>query len=98
MTRQVGLPFAEALIAFAADDYATAYAKLQPLRGIAMRFGGSNAQRDILTLTMLHAALRGGLHQSARALAAERLVHKPHSPWARGLHSRAFAPAEGIAA
>ena len=98
MTRHIGLPFAAALIAFAAGDDATAYAKLQPLRGIASRFGGSHAQRDILTLTMLHAALRGGLHQSARALAAERLAHKPHSPWARRLHSRAFAPCEGIAA
>lgn len=51
-------------------------------RGIAQRFGGSHAQRDILTLTALHAALRGGLASTAEAIAAERLAHKPQSPWA----------------
>lgn len=89
MTRQVGLPVAEALMAFEAGDYEIAVDKLAPVRGLAQRFGGSHAQRDVLSLTMLHAALRGGWTGAAEALAAERLAHKPHSPWARNLGQQA---------
>ena len=46
---------------------------------------------SLLTLTMLHAALKGGLKPVADALAAERLAHKPESPWARKLSRRAQA-------
>ena len=45
----------------------------------------------VLTLTMLHAAIRGGMKRVADALAAERLAHKPESPWARTLSRRAQA-------
>ncbi|MGH6949734.1 MAG: tetratricopeptide repeat protein, partial [Vitreimonas sp.] len=55
----------------------------------AHRFGGSHAQRDILSLTALHAALRGGLAPAAEAFAAERLMHKPQSPWAGRLARQA---------
>jgi tetratricopeptide (TPR) repeat protein len=89
MTRAVGLPVAEALVAFDSGDYAQALEKLAAVRGIAQRFGGSHAQRDILSLTMVHAALRGGLIPAAEALAAERAMHKPKSPWARALRRKA---------
>jgi hypothetical protein len=62
---------------------------LLAVRGVAQRFGGSHAQRDVLTLTALHAALRGGLRGAAEALGAERISHKPESPWARRLARRA---------
>lgn len=89
MTRTVGLPLAEAFFAFESGRYGECVEKIVATRGIAQRFGGSHAQRDILTLTALHAALRGGLRQTAEALAAERLAHKPHSPWAGRLARRA---------
>ena len=89
MTRAVGMPLAEAFVAFDAGRYAETVEKIGAVRGIAQRFGGSHAQRDILTLTVLHAALRGGMKQSAEALAAERVAHKPESPWARNLAQRA---------
>ena len=89
MTRAIGLPLAEAFVAFDAGKHVEAVEKIGAVRGIAQRFGGSHAQRDILTLTMLHAALRGGLKPVAEALAAERLAHKPQSPWALGLARRA---------
>ena len=57
MTRAVGLPLAEAFVAFDAGRYAETVEKIGAVRGIAQRFGGSHAQRDILTLTVLHAAL-----------------------------------------
>ena len=89
MTRAVGLPLAEAFVAFDSGKNTEAVEKIGAVRGIAQRFGGSHAQRDVLTLTMLHAALRGGMKPVAEALAAERLAHKPQSPWARGLARRA---------
>ena len=89
MTRKVGLPLAEAFIAFEAGRYGEAVEKIMATRGIAQRFGGSHAQRDVLTLTALHAALRGGLASTAEAIAAERLAHKPQSPWAGRLARQA---------
>jgi hypothetical protein len=91
MTRAVGLPLAEAFVAFGNGRYATCAEGVLAVRGIAQRFGGSHAQRDILSLTALHAALRGGLTQTAEALASERLLHKPHSPWAGRLAARVRA-------
>jgi tetratricopeptide (TPR) repeat protein len=89
MTRAVGLPLGEAFLAFDSGRYAETVQKIAAVRGIAQRFGGSHAQRDILSLTALHAALRGGLKQTAEAFASERVVHKPESPWARNLAERA---------
>ncbi len=66
----------------ALEKYNQALDLIHLYRGVAQRFGGSHAQRDILTLTALHAALRGNLRTDAEALTAERLAHKPHSPWA----------------
>ncbi len=91
ITRAVGLPLAEGFAAFGAGRYAEAAAKILAVRSIAQRFGGSHAQRDILTLTALHAALRGGLTATAEAISAERLHHKPLSPWARRLSDQASA-------
>jgi hypothetical protein len=91
MTRKVGLPLAEAFVAFEAGRYGECVEKIASVRGIAQRFGGSHAQRDILSLTALHAAIRGGLAATAEAFAAERLAHKPQSPWAGRLARRARA-------
>jgi tetratricopeptide (TPR) repeat protein len=89
MSRAVGIPLGEAFLAFDTGRYAEAVETIASVRGIAQRFGGSHAQRDVLSLTALHAALRGGLKQSAEAFASERVVHKPESPWARNLAERA---------
>jgi hypothetical protein len=98
MTRAVGLPLAEAFVAFDAGRYGECVDKIMAVRGLAQRFGGSHAQRDILTLTALHAALRGGMAETAQALAAERLAHKPQSPWAGRLARQARELAERRAA
>jgi tetratricopeptide (TPR) repeat protein len=89
MSRAVGIPLGEAFLAFDMGRYGETVETIAAVRGIAQRFGGSHAQRDILSLTALHAALRGGLKQSAEAFASERVVHKPESPWARNLAERA---------
>jgi hypothetical protein len=98
MTRKVGLPAAEAFVAFEAGRYAECVEKIAALRGVAQRFGGSHAQRDILTLTALHAAIKGGMRATADAFVAERLAHKPQSPWADRLARLARSVSEKAAA
>jgi hypothetical protein len=58
------------------------------VRGIAHRFGGSHAQRDVIDLTLVESAFRSDAHDLAKALAAERIALKPASPLARLLADR----------
>ena len=58
------------------------------MRDIAHRFGGSHAQRDLITLTLIEAALRNGQPNRARHFIAERLVHKPQGRWGLRLADR----------
>lgn len=81
MTREVGLPFAQALVSFGSGSYEDAVKRLLPIRTIANRFGGSNAQRDLVHLTLVEAALRSGQLKLTRALVAERTQLKPSSPF-----------------
>jgi hypothetical protein len=79
-----------AIKAFGEAHYAECVRKLRAVRGIAQRFGGSHAQRDIVSLTLVEAALRGGQARLARALAAERTDVKPSSPFNWRLTGRAL--------
>ncbi len=81
MTRDIGLPVARAIQAFGNGDYATATDLLLPVRAYANRFGGSHAQRDVLTRTLIEAALRAGQYSAARAVCNERTAAKPKSPF-----------------
>lgn len=87
MSRDVGLPLAEALIAFAESRYERVVEVLWSLRLTAHAFGGSNAQRDIIEQTLGEAARRAGNTAVQRALAAERRLFRPESAWARRLES-----------
>jgi tetratricopeptide (TPR) repeat protein len=78
--REVGLDAARAVQAFGQGRYADAVGLLRPLRHRAHRFGGSHAQRDLLDLTLLEAAIRAGQQSLASALAAERAARRPESP------------------
>ena len=89
MTAEVGLPVVLALQAFGRGDYQAAVAGLRPIRSIAHRFGGSHAQRDVLDLTLIEAAIRGGDRATATAFTAERHDRKPASPLGRLLAQRA---------
>ncbi|HSD44448.1 MAG TPA: tetratricopeptide repeat protein [Burkholderiales bacterium] len=91
MTREVGLPVCVALRAFGRGEWDVAIEMLRPVRLVAQRAGGSHAQRDILSLTLIEAALRGGEAKLARALAAERTQVKPTSPFNWRLTARAQA-------
>ncbi len=90
-TRDVGRPVVMGLKAFGEGDYAGCIRAIQPIIPIANRFGGSHAQRDLLDLTVMEAALRLPDRALARAIAAERQAMKPGSPHARSLFDRARA-------
>lgn len=72
MASEIGLPLARALTAYAQEDFAGAAEGLLQVRDRAHGFGGSHAQRDILTLTLLDASLRSGQAALARHLLNER--------------------------
>jgi tetratricopeptide (TPR) repeat protein len=88
MTRDIGLPLAEGFAAFAMGDAARAVWTMVPVAGQAIGFGGSDAQRDVIWLTLLEAALRAGEGSVARDLAARRLAAKPESPFAQAVMAR----------
>ena len=64
---------------------ATVVRLLRPIRSTAHRFGGSHAQRDLIDLTLIAAALRGDDRPLAVALTTERLALRPRSPSAQRL-------------
>ena len=90
MAREVGLPVCRAFAAFGRGDHEACLEALYPVRHAAVAFGGSNAQRDALSLTLVEAALRSGRTALARALASERVRLRPASPPAWLLAARAL--------
>ncbi|MDG4873505.1 tetratricopeptide repeat protein [Mesorhizobium sp. WSM4935] len=79
-TRDVGHPLTLAIKAFGEGRYDETVRLIRPIRSIAHRFGGSHAQRDVIDLTLIEAALRAGHIALARALTAERQLARPDSP------------------
>ena len=90
-TAEVGEPATRAVQAFVAGDFDSVVALLRPIRSSAHRFGGSHAQRDLLDLTLIEAALRAADRSFAAALAAERAAMRPASPLTRRFVERAAA-------
>jgi hypothetical protein len=80
MAREVGLPLMRGLLALARGEADAAADALYAARGVAQRFGGSHAQRDLIDQTLLAAAARGSRRGIGRALINERLMAKPSTP------------------
>lgn len=87
MTADVGLPVARAIRLLGGGVPGRAVDLLEPVRDIAHRFGGSHAQRDLLTLTLIDAAMRAGDTKKARHYLAERALLKP-TRWSARLAER----------
>jgi hypothetical protein len=87
--RDVGLPVARGIEAFAREQYGRAVDLLAPVRNGIHRLGGSRVQREVLELTALEAAIRSGRGQVARELANERARTAPATPRARMQAARA---------
>ena len=76
LTSEVGNALTLAILAFGDDCYDEVVRLLRPARGIASRFGGSHAQRDVVDLTLIEAARRAGQRDLVSALVAERIATK----------------------
>ncbi len=90
MTSEIGLPVAQAVVAFAEDRHDDVIADLMPIRRVFQRFGGSHAQRDALARTLLESALRAGRFDLAKALTAERLGVRETSVYGWAQRARAL--------
>jgi len=90
MAREVALPACEGAIAYRERRYAEAAQKMLAVRDGASAFGGSHAQRDLITLTLIDAARRAGDLPLARHYVNERLVYKPASAWGHRLAAAAM--------
>jgi len=88
--RDVGIPVAEAIIAFAARDYARVVEIMRRARYRMTPLGGSWAQRDVWVRMLLHAALADGQDTLARTLLAERTVANPTSAPSWKLYAEAL--------
>ncbi len=91
MAQDVGIPTCAAIIDFGQQRYPQVIDRLLPIRTLAHRFGGSHAQRDILTQTLIESALRGGNLKLANNLISERKLHKPFTPLSQRFASRLAA-------
>ena len=97
MARAVGIGGADAVVAFCEGRFAQAADGLAMIRDGAARFGGSHAQRDLLTLTLIEAARRAGQPAVARHYLNERLVQKPGGAWGARIAKRISAEAREAA-
>jgi tetratricopeptide (TPR) repeat protein len=80
MTADIGRPLARAFDAYAQEDWKAATEGLLRVRDRAHGFGGSHAQRDLLTLTLMDAALRSGERALANHILNERRPAKAATP------------------
>jgi hypothetical protein len=93
VTAAIGLPLADALIAYRAGDFAHCVDALYPRRRGLFMLGGSHAQRDLFVQLLADAALRSGQFTRARALLAERVALRPNNLWGWRAYARALAGA-----
>jgi tetratricopeptide (TPR) repeat protein len=88
VAQRAGLVLLEAFRSFAEGRLDRAIDLLIDVRLRANAVGGSNAQRDIVELTLITAAARAGNHTLAQTLVGERVARKP---LARGAAYRLLA-------
>ena len=74
---RAGLALLEGFSSFAAGRFNRAIDLLSDVRSCAHVVGGSNAERDVVDLTLIAAAARAGEHGLARQLVAERITRRP---------------------
>lgn len=93
VTEKVGLALCEALVAYNDGDYAGAVDQIWPLKWNIVTIGGSDAQRDLFSQFLIHAAMKSSKaehHKLARHLLVERKSLKENSPLTDRLLQRAL--------
>jgi hypothetical protein len=70
----------QAIFHYFDDEYEKVVELIYPIRYELYKIGGSNAQRDLISLCLLHSALKSSTYkQLGEALLRERLANNPHS-------------------
>jgi hypothetical protein len=82
VTRAVGLPSAEGMLALYGGDARGALRRLWPLACRSTQLGGSQAQRELFEMFAVEAALAAGRHEVARDLVMQQLAQRPRCQWA----------------
>uniref|UniRef100_A0A671SD30 Tetratricopeptide repeat protein 38 n=1 Tax=Sinocyclocheilus anshuiensis TaxID=1608454 RepID=A0A671SD30_9TELE len=78
----VGLPMCQALLEYDQGNYSQAVELLKPIKDRFVEIGGSDAQRDVFSQLLIHAAMKSGdkEHQRfARCMLIERDAVRPNS-------------------
>uniref|UniRef100_A0A8C0JB41 Tetratricopeptide repeat protein 38 n=1 Tax=Chelonoidis abingdonii TaxID=106734 RepID=A0A8C0JB41_CHEAB len=91
---KLGLPLCQALVEFDNGNYDKTVELLYPIRYELLQIGGSNAQRDVFSQLLIHAALncKSKVYEKlARCLLAERDGLIPDSPLTERLIRKASA-------
>lgn len=83
VTREVGVPLAEAIVAYRRGDFDRCVDHLDSIRRKLVYVGGSHAQRDLFAQMLIDAAMRAGRVSLARSLLEERLALRPGNHWGR---------------
>ena len=83
--RRSALPLVRGVQAYAQGRFDDAADTLAAVRDVAHRFGGSHAQRDVISLTLIDAAARAGRRGAAQHFLNEREMFKPASEMGRRL-------------
>ena len=94
--RTAGLPIVKGFHAFGQGDYETAKTLISRARHSAHLFGGSIAQRDVINLTLMEAAIRSGDRAMVEGLIAERSLMKPESPLTNMFQARGSGQAVSL--
>ncbi|XP_077861664.1 tetratricopeptide repeat protein 38-like [Saccoglossus kowalevskii] len=90
--KKAGIPICESLIAYHCGDFAKVVNTFNPVRYSTLQITGSDAQRDLFNLMLIHSALKSPEmeHQLlARSLLYERDALKPGSPMTARLLEKA---------
>ncbi|KAG7454285.1 hypothetical protein MATL_G00258000 [Megalops atlanticus] len=94
LARVVGLPMCQALLEYDQGNFSKAVELLQPIRYRFREIGGSDAQRDVFSQLLIHAAMKSDKKQHqrlARCLLVERDAARPNSSLTDRLIQRANA-------
>ncbi|NXT85793.1 TTC38 protein, partial [Zapornia atra] len=91
---RLGLPLCQAFVEFENGNCDKAVDLLYPIRYQIVQLGGSNAQRDVFSQLLIHAALNSksqAKQNLARSLLRERDAMRPNSPMTERLMRKAAA-------
>ncbi|XP_013774290.1 tetratricopeptide repeat protein 38-like isoform X2 [Limulus polyphemus] len=94
VSAKVGRKIIQALLAYDEERYEDVVSLLYPLRYEIVEIGGSNAQRDVFNLLLIHATLKSSNshhHSLAQSLLYERKALKEGSPMTDRLMARVLA-------